>query len=338
MLVNCAAYQDGRKLADIKPDDIGEYLKRPGAFVWVALADPGPGELAAMQHQFSLHELAVEDARNGHQRPKVEEYEDLLFVVMHTVETDGSPEAGAASAPSHTLPAIGELSIGEVDVFVGSNFVLSVRTRTRKGFSEVRARLEREPNLLRNGAGFVLYALMDAVVDRYFPALDALEMELERIEEHMFATTGGRTSVEALYQLKHQTMVLKHAVAPLLEASGKLYGGRVPQACMSTQEYFRDVFDHLTRINQSIDSLREMVNTATSVNLSLLTISENEVTKRLAAYAALIGVPTMIAGIYGMNFEHMPELHSLYGYPVTLLSMVVVDVWMWLKFRRARWL
>ena len=279
-----------------------------------------------MEHQFSLHELAVEDARHSFQRPKVEEYDDQLFVVMQSIEVieDGTPS--------------GSLHVGEVDVFVGPNFVLSVRNRTRKGFSEVRARLEKEPALLQHGAGFVLYALMDAVVDRYFPALESLELELERIERHMFEDQAGRSSVMDLYALKGKAMELKHAIAPLLEATGKLYGGRVPQSCAGTQEYFRDVFDHLTRLNQSIDSLRDMVNTATSVNLALVTISENEVTKRLAAYAALIGVPTMIAGIYGMNFEHMPELHSIYGYPITLAAMVVIDAWLFWKFRRARWL
>src|SRR4030081_2972756 len=160
MLANCSAYQDGRKIADIKPDQIHEYVHRPECFVWVALVDPGPGELAAMQHEFDLHELAVEDARHGHQRPKIEEYGDSLFVVMHTVEAKD-----------------GELHVGEVDVFVGPNYILSVRHRTTKGFAEVRARCEREPELLKEGSAFVLYALMDAIVDRYFPVLDALEAE-----------------------------------------------------------------------------------------------------------------------------------------------------------------
>ena len=222
---------------------------------------------------------------------------------------------------------------------------LSVRTtscpcanHTDKGFVEVRARCEREPHLLREGSGFVLYALMDNVVDRYFPVLDALEIELERIEERMFANASGRTNVEELYGLKQKLMVLKHAVAPLLEGVGKLYGGRVPQVCTATQEYFRDVYDHLVRLNQSIDSLRDMVVTAMSVNLSLITTSENETTKRLAAYAALVAVPTMIAGIYGMNFRHMPELEWALGYPVSLLTMVGLDVYLFWRFRKARWL
>jgi len=321
MLINCVAYQDGRKLGDIRPDQISDYLQRPGCLVWVALVDPSPAELAAMQHEFDLHELAVEDARHGHQRPKIDEYDNEIFAVMRTVEAEAD-----------------ELRLGEVDVFAGPNYVLSIRTQTRKGFADVRARCEREPNLLRHGAGFVLYALMDAVVDRYFPVLEDLELELERIEEQMFANASGRSSVEALYALKQKAMVLKHAVAPLLEASGKLHGGRVPQCCIDTQEYFRDVYDHLFRINQSIDSLRDMVTTAMSVNLSLITISENEVTKRLAAYAALVAVPTMIAGIYGMNFTHMPELNWTLGYPVAIAAMAAIDIWLFWRFRKAKWL
>jgi magnesium transporter len=321
MLINCSAYEAGKKLADIQPNEISEYLSRPGAFVWVALADPGPGELAAMQHEFGLHELAVEDARHGHQRPKIEEYEDSLFAVILTVEEEGP-----------------ELHIGEMDVFVGQNYVLSVRNGTKKGFTDVRTRCEREPHLLGHGSGFVFYALMDAIVDRYFPVLDDLETELERVEEHMFHGASGRSNVEALYTLKQKAMVLKHVVAPLLESAGKLHGGRVPKCCSNTQEYFRDVYDHLFRINQSIDSLRDMVTTAMSVNLSLLTIAENEITKRLAGYAALVAVPTMVAGIYGMNFKHMPELDWALGYPLAVAIMIGIDVWLFWRFRKAKWL
>ncbi|MBM3345902.1 MAG: magnesium/cobalt transporter CorA [Betaproteobacteria bacterium] len=321
MLVNCTAYQEGRKLADIKPDEIHEYVKRPECFVWVALVDPGPGELAVMQHEFGLHELAVEDAHHGHQRPKIEEYGDSLFTVMHTVELKE-----------------GELHVGEIDVFAGPNYVLTVRTGTSKGFSEVRARCEREPHLLKEGSAFVLYVLMDNLVDRYFPILDMLETELEEIEERMFANASGRTNVEELYGLKQKLMVLKHAIAPLLEAVSKLFGGRVPSLCTGTQEYFRDVYDHLVRLNQSLDSHRDMVVTAMSVNLALITTNENETTKRLAAYAALVAIPTMIAGIYGMNFKHMPLLESAWGYPLTLAIMVGIDLYLFRRFRKARWL
>jgi len=202
----------------------------------------------------------------------------------------------------------------------------------------VRARCEREPELLRQGAAFVLYALMDAVVDRYFPAIEALEADLEASEERIFAGTPTRASVEALYALKRRLTTLQHAVRPLLDATGKLYGGRVPPVCARTQDYFRDVYDHLQRINQSVEALREMVVTAMSVNLSLITLQENETTKRLASYAALIAVPTMIAGLYGMNFEHMPELRWTLGYPVAIGIMAAVDVYLFWRFRRAGWL
>jgi magnesium transporter len=321
MLVNCVAYQKGRKLADIKPDEISDYLERPDCFVWVALADPGPGELAAMQHEFGLHELAVEDARHGHQRPKIDEYGESLFVVLHMLEL-----------------ADGEINVGEVDIFVGRNYILSIRSHSNKGLAEVRARCEREPELLEHGSGFVLYALLDAVVDRYFPVLDALESDLEEIEKRIFSESSTRANIEALYALKQKLMTLKHAVAPLLEAVGKLYGGRVPHICAGMQEYFRDVVDHLVRLNQTIDSTRDMVTTATSVNLSMITLHENETTKRLAACAALVAVPTMIAGVYGMNFKHMPELDWVYGYPVAIGAMVVLDLFLAWRLRKSGWL
>ena len=322
MLINCVAYQDGRKLAEIPVEDISTYVSRPDCFVWVALKDAEPAELEQMKEEFDLHELAVEDARHGHQRPKIEEYGDSLFAVLHTVEV-----------------ADGELLVGEVDIFVGRNYVLSVRNRTANGFQDVRARCEREPELLKHGSGYVLYALMDAIVDRYFPVFDALETELEEIEERIFSDQSKtRANIEALYDLKRKLMTLKHAAGPLLDTIGKLYGGRVPQVCAGMSEYFRDVHDHLVRVNQNVDSAREMVTTATSVNLSLITLTENETTKRLAAYAALVAVPTMVAGVYGMNFEHMPELKWLWGYPFALGLMFGIDIYLWFRFRKSGWL
>ena len=321
MLVSCFAYQNGRKIAEIKPDDISEYVSRPECFVWVALKDPGPGELAAMQHEFGLHELAVEDAQQGHQRPKVEEYDDSIFVVLQIVEI-----------------VDGDLRVGEIDIFAGPNYILSVRSKAEKGFREVRARCEREPELLKHGSGFVLYALMDAVVDRYFPIIDALETELEKLEERMFAGGSVRANIEEMYALRQKLMVLKHAVGPLHDGVGKLYGGRVPGICIGSQEYYRDVYDHLSRINQSIDALREMVTTALSVNLSLITLQENETTKRLAACAALVAVPTLIAGVYGMNFRHMPELDWQFGYPLAIGLMLVIDAYLFYRFRKSGWL
>jgi magnesium transporter len=321
MLVNCVAYEDGRKLADIDLREIHRYLVRPGCFVWVALKDATEAELEQMREEFDLHPLAVEDASHGHQRPKIEEYGDQLFVVLHTVEVAGD-----------------ELNVGEVDIFVGRNFVLSVRSRTERGFLDVRARAEREPDLLRHGAGYVLYALMDATVDRYFPVLDAIEMQLEEVEGQLFSAASPRENIEALYYVKQKLTTLKHAAGPLLEHSGKLFGGRVPQACTGLGEYFRDVYDHLIRINQSIDAARETVNTAIQVALAMVNMGHGEITKRLAAYAALVAVPTMIAGVYGMNFEHMPELEWSLGYPLSIALMAVIDTFLFVRFRKAGWL
>jgi magnesium transporter len=308
-------------LAQIGINEISAYVRRPECLLWVALRDPSDVELQQMQQEFGLHELAVEDAQHGHQRPKVEEYGDSLFVVLHTLEKNG-----------------GELRAGEMNIFVGRNYILSVRTRCERGFQEVRRRSEREPELLRHGAGYVLYALMDAVVDRYFPLLEDLEDELDDIERRIFEEKTPRANIEALYALKQKLMTLKHAVGPLTEAVGRLFGGRVPPATVGLGEYFRDVYDHLIRLNQSIESLRDMVTTATAVNVSLISLQESEVTKRLAAYAALVAVPTLIGGIYGMNFQHIPELHWQFGYPLALAVMIGIDAFLFWRFRRAGWL
>src|SRR4030095_3431716 len=207
------------------------------------------------------------------------------------------------------------------------------RHRAKKGFGNVRARCEREPELLKQGGGFVLYARMDTVVDRYFPILDSMESELEQIEEQIFVRNAARSNIEALYALKQKLMVLKHAIDPLMEATGKLYGGRVPMVCTGMQEYFRDVYDHLHRIHATIEGIREMLTTAIQVNLGMISLSESEVTKKLAAWAAIIAVPTMVAGIYGMNFKHMPELDWTFGYPLAITIMVVIDVYLYFHFR-----
>ena len=321
MLINCVAYQDGRKLADIPVEDIADWVHKPDTFVWVALRDATDDELATMQEEFDLHELAVEDARKGHQRPKIEEYGDTVFVVMQLLEMDH-----------------GELLIGEVAIFVGPNFVLSVRSRSTHSFLGVRERCEREPHLLKHGSGFVFYALMDAVVDRYFPLLDAIETELDEIEGQIFEPGAARWNIERLYGLKRRVTVLRHAVGPLLEVAGKLYGGRVPEVCLTTQEYFRDVHDHLARIYGSIDAIRETISTAIQVNLSMVTIEESETTKRLAAWAAIFAVSTALAGIWGMNFEHMPELKWAYGYPLALAVIASAAGFVYWRFKRSGWL
>ncbi|MBV1775576.1 magnesium/cobalt transporter CorA [Burkholderiaceae bacterium DAT-1] len=323
MLINCVAYQDGHKLAAIPQADISDYIARPECMVWVALADPDAAELDEMREEFGLHELAIEDVRKGHQRPKLEEYGETLFVVLHLLSMD----------------AQGAIQTGEVGIFVGGNYVLSVRSRSDAALVGVRERCEETPDLLRHGAGFVLYALLDEVIDRYFPIIHALEVELEQIESRLFAGKGANlSSIEDMYTLKRKVLTLQHSVIPLLDAVSRLNSGRAPDMCRKLDEYYRDLFDHLDRMARSIEGLREMVNTAMQVNLSMISLHDASVNKKLAAWAAIFAVPTMIAGIYGMNFEHMPELKWAWGYPLCLLAMVVVDGALWWKLKRAGWL
>ena len=321
MLINCVAYQDGKKLRDITIEEISDYVVKPDCFVWVALQDACPAELLKMQEEFGLHPLAVEDAQHGHQRPKIDEFGDSVFAVMQLIEQQGE-----------------ELNVGEVDVFVGANYILSVRNRSQKGFLGVRDRCEHEPHLLKQGSGFVFYALMDAVVDRYFPVVNVLESELEKIEEKIFTKGLARSNIERLYLLKNKVMVVKHAVAPLLEAVGKLTSGRVPGVCANSREYFRDVYDHLNRINASIDTIRDTIGTAIQVNLSMVAIGESEVNKRLAAWAGIFAVATAFAGIWGMNFKVMPELQWDYGYPFALVVITVVCGFLYFRFKKSGWL
>jgi magnesium transporter len=323
MLINCVLYQEGKKIRDIPMDENNRWTGHgeDDGFVWVALKDATPAELDSVQRQFGLHELAVEDARQGHERPKIEQYGDSLFFVIHLVELVG-----------------GELHVGEVDVFVGPGYVVSIRNRSEQGFLGVRARAEQEPHLLKQGSTFVAYALLDAVIDRYFPVVDALESELDLIEREIFTPGSARSNIERLYLLKQKVGDLRHAVTPLMEALGKLSGGRVPKLCLQNQEYFRNVYDHLRRINSATESIRDTIATAIQVNLSMVTIEESEVTKRLAAWAAIIAVIPALAGIWGMNFKHMPDLSWYYGYPASLALMAAVCVFLYRRFRAAKWL
>ncbi len=321
MLINCVAYQDGRKLADLDIEEISDYLEKPGCFVWVALRDATDAELEKMREEFALHPLAVEDARNGHQRPKIEEYGETLFAVVHLLEQQ-----------------TGEIVVGEVDIFVGHNFVLSVRSRSSQHLLGVRERCEREPELLRQGAGFVLYAIMDAVVDRYLPLIDGIESDLEAVEAHIFDKGMARTNIERLYHLKGRMVALKHAVAPLMEAVGKLTSGRVPPVCASSRDYFRDVYDHLVRINAQLETVRDTIATAIQVSLSSVAIEQSDVAKRLAAWAGIFAAATAFAGIWGMNFKAMPELQWQYGYPFAIGVMVLSVAAPIIYFRRKGWL
>jgi magnesium transporter len=321
-VVACAVYADGRRIADVPVETASEALAAEGQFAWIGLHEPVEALLRAVQHQFGLHDLAVEDALRAHQRPKLEEYGSGLFVVLRTAHVDSDHR----------------LEFGETHVFVGPRYLVSVRHGTSRSYTEVRARVESAPNLLRKGPGAVLYAIMDFVVDQYFPVVDALEDDLDELESAIFEGNVSRDISERIYHLKRDLLVLKRACSPLIEMCNRLVrydAGLIPE---DARPYFRDVYDHVIRINETIDTLRELLSSALEANLALISLGQNEVAKKLAGWAAILAVPTMVAGIYGMNFRYMPELGWHWGYPAVLAGTVAVCVAVWLRFKRAGWL
>ncbi|MFN8641584.1 MAG: magnesium/cobalt transporter CorA [Candidatus Binatia bacterium] len=323
MVVNCAVYADGRRLRTIPIEEISEVVDVPGQFVWVGLHEPDEALLRQVQREFGLHDLAVEDALRAHQRPKLEEYGDCLFVVLRT----GRLEEGE-----------GHIALGETHVFVGPHYVVSVRHGASLSYAEVRARCETTPHLLRKGPGFVLYALMDFVVDHYFPIIDQLEDRLDGIEEEIFSGRPDRGSIEQVYDLKRDLLVAKRAVSPLVDICNRLMRFDLATIPEDTRPYFRDVYDHAIRINEAIDTLRELVTSALEAKLSLISVEQSEVTKKLASWAAIIAVPTMIAGVYGMNFEFMPELRWHHGYHGAVAMMLAACGFLYWRFKKSGWL
>ena len=320
-IVNSVAYRDGRRVGEVAIDDISEAIRQPGHFVWIGLYEPSTELLAKLQNEFGLHELAIEDAARAHQRPKLEEYGYSLFVVLRTAQL-----------------ADGRLEFGETHIFVGPNSIVTVRHGPSAPYTDVRARVESTPHLLAHGPGFVLYALMDVVVDRYFPIIDACEDRLGALEDRIFGETLGRDVTERIYELKRDLVALKRAVAPLMEVCNRLVRYDVKFVTAECRVYFRDVYDHVVRINETVDNLRELLTTALEASLSLIAVRQNEVMKKLAAWAAILAVPTLIAGVYGMNFEFMPELHWRWGYEVAMVAMLGVAGALYAWFKRAEWL
>jgi magnesium transporter len=324
-VVNCVAYASGSRIREVVLDDVSEFLEQPDeGFVWIGLYDPDERELRKVQEEFGLHDLAIEDAHRAHQRPKIEDYGESLFVVLRTAQADREKH---------------EVAFGETHVFVGPRYVVSVRHGASLSYSEVRARCEASPAYLRQGPGFVLYAIMDFVVDHYFPIVDELEEELSGLEEEIFSgAPSGKRIAQRIYELKAQMLHLKRAVSPLVEVCNRLARYDSNLILAETRLYFRDVYDHVIRINESVDNMRELLTSALETNLALVSVRQNEVMKRLAAGAAMITVPTLIAGIYGMNFEGMPELHWALGYPLAIGMMVASCAYLYYRFRKAHWL
>jgi magnesium transporter len=323
-IVNCAEYAEGKRVGDVDLPDVSEVLAadRQSRFVWIGLHEPSEEQLREVQKEFGLHDLAVEDAHRAHQRPKLEEYGDAIFVVLRTAQRDSE----------------GHIHFGETQIFVGPGYVVSVRHGPSVPYTEVRQRCESTPHLLKKGPSFVLYALMDFVVDRYFPIVDELEDDLETLEAEIFNGSYRRETTERIYQLKRDLLSLKRAVSPLIDVCNRLTRFDSALIDPETRPYFRDVYDHVIRINETVDNLRELLNGALEANLSLISVAQNEVTKKLAGWAAILAVPTMIFGIYGMNFDIMPELRWALGYPVVMGTTVLACAGMYWRFKRAGWL
>ena len=322
-IINCAAYIGGVRAEEVQVDAIVDTLRKGDRFVWLGLYEPDVDLLRRVQQQFNLHDLAVEDAYNAHQRPKLEQYDNSLFVVLRTAQHMGNPP---------------RLIFGETHVFVGTNYIVTVRHGSLQSHVGLRARCECTPHLLAKGPGYVLYALMDFIVDQFSPIVQRIEEAVQEIEEEILDgnVTGELTA--RIYRLKRDLLALRRTVAPLVEVCNRLMRFDVPQIPDDTRVYFRDVYDHVLRLNETIDAQRELLTTALEAKLSLMSVAQNEHMKRLAAWAAMIAVPTMIAGIYGMNFQHMPELDWPYGYPLSLLTMAVACAGLYAGFKRSGWL
>ncbi|GIZ50147.1 magnesium/cobalt transporter CorA [Noviherbaspirillum aridicola] len=320
-IVNCSAYRQGRKLRDLSAEEISDVLGDRETFVWVGLHDPEQAQLRQMQEEFHLHELAIEDASNAHQRPKLEEYGDSLFLVLHTAHLEN-----------------GRIEVGETHIFVGQQFVVTVRHGPSSSYSGVRERVEAMPERLARGPGFVLYAIADFIVDQYRPCMDDLRARFTRLERQLFVPRQTDDGLESFYLLKNELLKLQAAATPMIDICNQLlrfHGYLIPR---ETRVYYRDILDHVERITQDADRMREMINAAMQVALAQITIRQNEVVKRLAGWAGILAVPTMVFSLYGMNFKFMPELEWQWSYPLLMSGLAGACVLLHRRLKRIGWL
>lgn len=321
MVVACAAYEKGRRVADLDLAGSGSFAKGPGRFVWIGLHEPVEELLSTVQKQFGLHELAIEDAFRAHQRPKIDVFDESVFIVLRTAQLVGD-----------------EIAFGETHIFAGKGYVISVRHGASASYAPVRQRCEALPRLLGHGEDFVIYAIIDFVVDNYIPIVDAIEDKVEEIEAEIEAGFIQQETIRKIAVLRRDLMQLRRTTAPMLEVCGRLQRFDMPFIDEVIRPYYADVHDHLIHVNESIDILRDMLSAAFETNFLLNANRQNEVMRRLAGWAAILAVPTAIAGIYGMNFEFMPELHSEWGYPVVMLLIAAICTGLFIRFRRIGWL
>ena len=322
MIVNCAAYEDGVRCGeDLALGQAGEAAKGDGAFVWLGVLEPSAEEFESIAKEFDLHELAVEDAVKAHQRPKVELYGETLFVVVKTTQYVDSEEV---------------IEVGELMLFVNPRFIVTVR-HGKGELTAVRERIERRPDLLRHGTGMALYAILDHVVDGYELAAQGVDVDVQQVERQVFSDDRDNP-VERIYKLEREVLDFYGAAAPLSAAVDEIVRGHFEVVPDELREYFRDVHDHLRRVNGQIAGFRDLLGSALHANLTQVSVRQNEDMRKISAWVAILAVPTMVAGIYGMNFDHMPELHWRFGYPAVLLLILLACSALYWRFRRAGWL
>jgi magnesium transporter len=323
MIVDCAVYELGRRqTGELSLAEASRACRQDGAFVWLGLFEPGDDEFESVTSEFGLHPLAVEDAVHAHQRPKLEVYDETLLLVLKPVRYIDHDEV---------------VEIGEIALFVNPEFLISVRHGRPSPLKEVRERLEREPELAVRGPGAVLYAIVDRIVDDYEPVVEGLTVDIQEVEEQVFSP-GRHNPAERIYYLEREVLDFRRAVQPLASAVERLAARPFRVVDPELQPYFRDVHDHLLRVSGQMDQFRDLLSTALGANLTQISVRQNEDMRRITAWVAIAAVPTAVAGIYGMNFDQMPELQWDYGYPVVLAVILLICLFLYRRFRRAGWL
>jgi magnesium transporter len=320
-VVAAGVYVDGRRVANIAIDEASSWRAKPGNVVWIGLYEPDLALLTNVQKQFDLHDLAIEDANHAHQRPKIEQYGDGLFIVARTAQLID-----------------GKIAFGETHLFVGEGYLVSVRHGASTSYTAVRERCESCPRALARGEDYILYAILDFIVDNYSPVLETIHEEVEQIEDDVLANPITRAQVERLYMLRRDLLKLRNAIGPLVEVCRRLEHDNLPMVRSTMQPLFRDVTDHVRNIQERIDSMREVLAFAFEASLLVGQAQETAVSKRLASWLAIIAVPTAVAGIYGMNFKYIPETQWEYGYFVVMGLMAAACAGLYWRFRRVGWL
>jgi magnesium transporter len=323
MIVDCAIYEEGkRRDGHVDLEHAYDERHQAGKFVWIGLYEPTEEEFASLRREFNLHPLAVEDAIHAHQRPKLEVYEGMLFIVLKTARYVDPTEV---------------IELGELLVFLGDDFVITVRHGEASSLKPVREALENDPKHLRRGPGAVLHAILDRVVDDYQPAIEGLETDIDEVEEELFSA-GRSNPAERIYRLQREVLGFRKATAPLVDPVARLAEGKYAHIHPEIHDYFRDVNDHLMRARDQLDAMRDLLGSSLQANLAQVSVRQNDDVRRISAWVAIAAVPTAIAGIYGMNFEHMPELKWGVGYPGVMLLMLLICSFLYFRFKRAGWL